>query len=188
MSTMPVAAPAFMKRTIGWTIALSILMILAGVFAIVLPPIAGIGVTLLVGWLLIFSGVMHFVFAWQTRGVWGVLWEMLVGAAYTVVGVYVLMNPLMGMVSLTLALAAYLLLEAVLEFIIALRLRPRPGSGWLFVDSLITLILSLMIWRTWPASSAWVIGVLVGISMIFSGTARLMISLAARKVIANAGA
>jgi uncharacterized membrane protein HdeD (DUF308 family) len=58
----------------------------------------------------------------------------------------------------------------------------------LFVDSLITLILSLMIWRTWPASSAWVIGVLVGISMIFSGTARLMISLAARKVIANAGA
>ncbi len=182
MSTVPVTVPVIMKKTLGWTIALSALMILAGFIAIVLPPVAGFGVTIVVGWLLIFSGIMHLVFAWQTRGVWAILWEILVGAVYTIVGVYILINPLLGMVSLTLALAAYLLAEAVFEFILAVRLRPRPGSGWLFVDSLITLVLAILIWRSWPTSSAWAIGLLVGISMVFSGTARLMISLAARKV------
>lgn len=61
-------------------------------------------------------------------------------------------------------------------------LRPFPGSGWLLVDGAITLILAIMIWRTWPSSTGWVIGTLVGISMLFSGISRLSISLAARSV------
>jgi uncharacterized membrane protein HdeD (DUF308 family) len=89
------------------------------------------------------------------------------------------------MVSLTLALAIYLLVESALEFSLAARLRPLPGSGWLFVDAIITVILAFMIWRTWPSSSAWVLGTLVGISMLFSGMARLMISLAARRLIST---
>jgi uncharacterized membrane protein HdeD (DUF308 family) len=84
--------------------------------------------------------------------------------------------------SLTIALAIYLFLEAILEFVLGFTLRPLPGSGWLFFDGVITFILSVMIWRTWPSSSAWVIGLLVGISMLFSGTSRLMLSLAARSV------
>ncbi|HLV96302.1 MAG TPA: DUF308 domain-containing protein [Candidatus Acidoferrales bacterium] len=61
-------------------------------------------------------------------------------------------------------------------------LRPFPGSGWLLVDGAITLILAIMIWSTWPSSTGWVIGTLVGISMLFSGISRLSISLAARSV------
>jgi uncharacterized membrane protein HdeD (DUF308 family) len=57
-----------------------------------------------------------------------------------------------------------------------------PGSGWLLVDGIVTLILAIMIWRAWPSSSLWAIGTLVGISMVFSGCARLTISLAARRV------
>ena len=87
-----------------------------------------------------------------------------------------------GLVSLTFGLAVYLFVEGILEFILAVRLRPAPASGWLFVDGIITLILAVMIWRTWPSNTAWVIGVLVGISMLFSGIARLMISLAARRL------
>jgi uncharacterized membrane protein HdeD (DUF308 family) len=111
------------------------------------------------------------------------IWEMLLGVLYIGAGAYVLWNPILGLVSLTLGLAAYLVVEAILEFILAVRLRPAPGSGWLFVDGIVTLILAMLIWRTWPLSAAWVIGTLVGISMVFSGMARLMLSIAARKLI-----
>ena len=173
-------------KSIRWSITLSALMIVAGVLAIIVPPAAGIAVTILVGWLLVFSGLMHFVYAWHTRSTGAMIWEILVGVAYVLVGGYVLGHPLLGMVSLTLALAIYLLAESILEFMLAVRLRPRPGSGWLFVDGVITLVLAIMIWRTWPTSTAWVLGTLVGLSMLFSGISRLMISLAARKLVAQA--
>ena len=170
-------------KSLGWSIALSILMILAGIVAIVIPPVAGIAITILVGWLLVFSGGAHLIFGWQTRDTGGLLWELLVGILYLVVGIYLLINPLMGVVSLTLALAIYLFMEAVLEFILAVRSRPMRGSGWLFLDAIITLILAIMIWRTWPSSTAWAIGILVGVSMLFSGISRLMLSLAARRAV-----
>jgi len=183
MSTASTSLVTAEKKVLGWSIVLSVLLVFAGILAIVLPPIAGLGVTILVGWLLIFSGVAHLVYGWQTREKGGMIWELLLGLLYIAAGVYVLWNPILGLVSLTLGLAAYLVVEAILEFILAVRLRPAPGSGWLFVDAIITLILAVIIWRTWPLSAVWVIGTLVGISMIFSGMARLMLSIAARKLI-----
>jgi uncharacterized membrane protein HdeD (DUF308 family) len=171
------------KKSLGWSIALSVLMIAAGVLAIVVPPFAGMAVTVFVGWLLVLSGLMHFVYGWRTGGGGAVIWEILVGIAYLFVGGNLLFHPFLGMVSLTLALAIYLLAESILEFIMAVHLRLQPGSGWLFVHGIITMILAVMIWRTWPSSIALVLGTLVGISMFFSGISRLMISLAARKLL-----
>jgi uncharacterized membrane protein HdeD (DUF308 family) len=171
------------RKAFSWSIALSVLLIIAGILAIVVPPIAGVGITIFVGWLLVFSGAMHIVYGWQSRAKGSLIWELLVGLVYIGAGVYLLWNPIAGLVTLTLGLAIYLFFEAVLEFVLAIRSRPAPGSGWLFLDSIITLILGFLILRTWPASSAWAIGLLVGISMLFSGTARLMISLAGRRVI-----
>ena len=110
----------------------------------------------------------------------GFFWELLLGILYIFIGVYLLVHPLAGLASLTIALAIYLFLEAILEFVLGFTLRPLPGSGWLLFDGIVTLVLAVMIWRTWPSSTAWVIGTLVGISMLFSGTSRLMLSLAAR--------
>ena len=173
------------KESVGWSIALSILMLLAGILAIVLPPVAGIAVLLLVAWLLMFSGAAHLVFAWHTRTTGGFIWELLVGILYIFVGVYALLHPAAGLASLTLVLAIYLFAEGVLEFILSFRLRPMPGSNWLLFDGIITLILAILIWRTWPSSTEWVIGTLVGISMIFSGVSRLLISLTARRLLAK---
>lgn len=173
---------AFVKKSVGWSIGLSVLMIVAGIFAIASPLAAGFAVNVVVAWLLMFSGCAHLVFAWHTRRTGGFLWELLVGILYLCIGVYLVLHPVAGLVSLTLALAIYLLLEAILEFVLGFKLRPFRGSGWLFFDSIITFILAVMIWRTWPSSSAWVIGLLVGISMLFSGTARLALSLAARRI------
>jgi uncharacterized membrane protein HdeD (DUF308 family) len=157
-------------------------MIVAGILAIALPMAAGIAINVLVAWLLVFSGCTHLVFAWYTRSAGGLLWELLVGALYIFIAVYLLVHPVAGLLSLTLALAIYLFLEAILEFALGLKLRPLPGSGWLLLDGIITLILAVMIWRAWPSSSEWAIGILVGVSMLFSGTSRLMLSLAARSI------
>jgi uncharacterized membrane protein HdeD (DUF308 family) len=185
MSAASTSVVTIVKKSLGWSIALSVLMILAGLAAIVIPPAAGIAVTIFVGWLLIFSGVAHLVFAWHSRESGGALWEALLGILYLFTGGYLLINPVVGLASLTLALAIYLLAEGILELILAFRLRPAIGWGWLLFDGIITLILAMLIWRTWPSSTVWVIGTLVGISMLFSGIARLMLTLAARRVISK---
>jgi uncharacterized membrane protein HdeD (DUF308 family) len=183
MSSPASAFASIAPKAIGWSIALSILLILAGLFAILIPSISGIAVTLVFGWLMILSGITHFVFAFKTHTTGGVLWELLVGAVYLFTGVYMIMHPLAGLLSLTLILMVYLFFEGIVEVIHFFQVRPRNGASWLLVNGIITLILAIMIWRSWPSSSVWVIGTLVGISMLFSGFSRLMLALAARKVL-----
>lgn len=173
------------KESVGWSIALSILMIVAGIAAIAIPPVAGIAVVFFVAWALIFSGLAHLIFAWHTRTTGGFIWELLVALLYLGVGGYILYRPVAGLASLTLALAIYLFAEGVLEFILGFQIRHMPGSSWLLFDGVITLILAILIWRSWPSSTDWVIGTLVGISMLFSGVSRLALSMAARKVVAQ---
>jgi uncharacterized membrane protein HdeD (DUF308 family) len=80
----------------------------------------------------------------------------------------------------------YLFAEAILEFLLAARLKAVGGRGWLILDGVVTLVLAILIWKTWPSSSPWVIGTLLGINFIFSGTTRLMLLLAARRTVAAA--
>lgn len=175
---------ADVHKATTWSIALSVLMIAAGVLAIGVPGIAGVTVTAIVGWLLIFSGLLHLAFAWRAGRAGAVLWEILLGIVYGAIGFYMLANPQAGLASLTLAIAIYLLIEGVLEFVLSFQLRPAPGSGWLLVDGIVTLVLAVMIWSTWPSSALWVVGTLVGISMLFSGITRLMLSIAVRRIVA----
>jgi uncharacterized membrane protein HdeD (DUF308 family) len=169
-----------------WSIVVSVLIMIAGFLAIALPLIAGIAITLIVGWMLIFTGVLHIVFAFGAGQARMTVWQVLLGLVYGFIGVYILMNPAAGLAGLTFAIAAYLFVEAVLELALGIQLRPAPGTGWLIFDSIITFILAVMIWSTWPSSAAWVVGVLVGISMLFSGMTRLMLTLAARRIVAPA--
>jgi uncharacterized membrane protein HdeD (DUF308 family) len=171
-----------MKESVGWSIGLSVLMIVAGLLAIALPQLAGITVNALVAWLLVFSGAVHLIFAWHTRTTGGMIWEILLGLLYNGIGVYLLLHPVAGLATLTLALAIYLFVEGILELVLSFAVRPLAGGGWLLFDGIITLILGAMIWRTWPSSTEWAIGTLVGISMLFSGITRLMISMSARSV------
>jgi uncharacterized membrane protein HdeD (DUF308 family) len=167
-----------------WSIVLSVLIMIAGFLAIALPLIAGVAFTLIVAWMLIFTGVLHVVFAFRAGRPRAVVWQVLLGLVYGFIGIYILLNPVAGLAGLTFAIAVYLFAEAVLEVVLAIQLRPAPGTAWLIVDAIITFILAVMIWATWPSSAAWAVGVLVGISMLFSGMTRLMLSLAARRIAA----
>jgi len=172
------------RRGAGWSIAISLLMIGAGILAIALPTVAGTTLTVLIGWLLMLSGVLHLLFAWRAGHASAIVWEVLLGLAYGLIGFYILGNPAVGLASLTLAVGIYLFIEAILECVMSFQLRQVPGSGWLLFDGIVTLVLALVIWSTWPSSSVWVIGTLLGLSMLFSGMTRLMLSLAVREAIA----
>src|ERR1700722_3860688 len=151
MSAIPI--PIVARKSLGWSIGLSIIMIVAGFLAIALPLAAGLAVNILVGWLFIFSGAAHLAYAWHTRRNYTVIWEILLVVLYVFVGGYLMFHPLFGLASLTLALALYLLAESVLEFLIAFWIRPVLGWGWLFFDGVVTFILAIIIWATWPANT-----------------------------------
>ena len=170
-----------------WSIVLSVLMIAAGVLAMAAPMVAGVAVTAVVAWLLILSGMLHFAFAWRSDRAGAVLWEVMLGIVYGAIGFYLLWRPVSGLESLTLATALYLLIEGAIELVLGFQTRPLPGSGWLFFDGFVTLILAALIASSWPSSAAWAVGTLVGISMLFSGVTRLMLSIALRSVIDTRG-
>lgn len=169
------------KSTFRNSIILSVLMIAAGILAIVIPGAAGIAVNVMVGWLVLFAGGLHFVFAWTSRRAGGLILGIILGLLYGFVGMYLLLNPITGLISLTLALAVYLLADGILEFFLAFQLRGTGRSGWLVADGILTTILALMIFMTWPANTEWVIGTLVGISILFTGLTRLAMTLAVRR-------
>jgi uncharacterized membrane protein HdeD (DUF308 family) len=153
-----------------------ILMLICGFLAIGIPFASGIGVAIVIGWLLLISAVWHLLFGVRAGGVGGVLWQILLAIAYGAAGLMILLYPLAGLAWLTLVLATFLLIEALLEFVLFFNIRGRTNAGWVLVDAIITLVLGILIWAQWPSSSGWAIGTLVGVSLIFSGISRLMLS------------
>lgn len=164
----------------GWSMLWGILMFICGILAISVPLASSIGIVILLAWLILFAGICHLIFAFQSHSVGGFLWQVLLAVVYGTAGIYMLMNPLLGVLSLTLLLAVFLLFEGVLELALYSRIRRVRHTGWVLFDGIVTLILGILIWMQWPSSSVWVIGTLVGISLMFSGISRFMLSLAVR--------
>lgn len=176
------SSSSLIKQASGWSILWGVLLILFGIVAIGEPLLAAVAVNALVGWLIILAGVVHLVVAFHAHGAGGLLWKLLVGVAYIAFGGYLLLHPLLGVASLTLVLASLFLIEGVLDVVLYFNLRPARGAGWVLFDGLVTLVLALFIGFHWPSSSAWAIGTLVGVSMIMSGVARVMMSVGIRKL------
>src|SRR6201993_4145472 len=158
-----------------------IVMLVCGILAIALPWVSGIGVVIVVGWLLLLGAVSHLFLAFHTHSVGGVLWQILLALIYGAAGVFMLMNPLAGLVTLTLVLAIFLLIEAALETALYFQLRRAINSGWILLDAIVTLILAILIWSQWPSSALWFIGTIIGISLSFSGVSRLSLASAMRR-------
>jgi len=158
-----------------------VLLIVIGMVAIGSPFIAAVAFSVVVAWLIVVAGIVHAVLAFRAHGAGSMIWKLLVGVAYLCFGGYLLLHPVLGAASLTLVLASLFVVEGILDIVLFAKMRPMQGSGWVLVDGIITLLLGLLIYMQWPSSSAWAIGTLVGISMIFSGVARVMLSLAVRK-------
>ena len=127
---------------------------------------------------------LHLGFAWRGDGAAAIFGEIAIALLYGAVGFYMLTRPVAGLASLTLVIAGYLAAKGVLEGVFAFTFRHLPGTGWLLFDGVLTVTIAAMIASAWPASSAWAVGVLVGVAMISSGFARLMLSIAVRRAVA----
>ena len=176
------------KKVSGWYIAAAVLFIFLGMFAIIEPGVAGLGVTLLVGWLLVFGSGVHFVAAFKGGGAKQVIFQVLIGILYLVGGFYFLTHTIMAVGTLTLLLAGIILAEGVLEIIAYFRMRNEGASGWVLLNGIITLLLGGLIWFHWPSSSVWAIGTLVGVNLLMTGVSRLMFGMTARKLLKHATA
>lgn len=170
------------KKATGWFIAIAVLFILLGLFAIAEPWTAGLGVTLLVGWLLVVGAVAHFFAAFKGGGTKHVILQVVVGIVYLIGGLYFLTHTIMGVSTLTLLLSGVILAEGVLEVVAYFRLKSAHGASWLLINGVVTLLLGGLIWFHWPSSSVWAIGTLVGVNLLMTGISRLMLGLAARKL------
>jgi uncharacterized membrane protein HdeD (DUF308 family) len=184
---MPTATEAVSRRVLIPSILLSILLIIFGFLAITLPTATSIGVALLIGWLVLFGGLVQCIHAFQSKGIGHIVWKLLVAVFYVAAGAYLIARPALGLASLTLALAIFFTAEGVVDVVAYLSTRKSGGSAWMLLDGIVTLALGLMIWNRWPGTSLWVIGTLVGINMLMTGITRLMMAVAARKLLKDRG-
>jgi uncharacterized membrane protein HdeD (DUF308 family) len=164
------------------SIAWGVLLIVLGAAAVASPFLAAVAVNVAVAWLIVLAGVVHLLLAFRAHGAGSMIWKLLVGVAYVCFGGYLIARPLLGVASLTLLLASLFLIEGILDIVLFVKMRPIGGSTWVLLDGIVSLLLGLMIYMQWPSSAAWAIGTLVGVSLIFSGVARVMMSMAVRKV------
>jgi uncharacterized membrane protein HdeD (DUF308 family) len=164
-----------LKKASGWAIAWAILIILAGIIALSLPLISGIGVTIVVGWLLVISGVFHLIEAFHAKGAGSFFWRLLVGGIYLIGGFDIAMHPAAGLITLTLVLGIILILQGITGIIGFFGYRSLPGAYWILLNALFALGFGIFIWWDGPRAATWIIGTLVGFTLIFSGVTRLMI-------------
>ena len=183
MSTQgTIGADSIFKKAGRWLTVIGVLFIALGALAIIEPAIAGLAVTILVGWVLLFAGAAHLAHAFSGGGAGRIVWQLLVAAIYIAGGVYLLTHPQLGLGALTLYLAVILVMEAVLEVIAYFATRGEGGSGWRLVNAVVTLLLGGLIWIHWPSSSVWAIGTLVGVNLMMTGFSRLMLGTASRSL------
>lgn len=164
-----------------------IVLLVLGVAAIVVPPVATVAVAILIGWLVLVSGIVGLASTLRARGAPGFGWSLLSAIIGIVAGVVLLAWPLSGALSLTLILTVFLAIEGIASIMYALdhRRELTPRWGFMLVSGVVDLILAGMIFAGLPATAAWAIGLLVGINLVFGGVALIAMALHARSAVAR---
>jgi uncharacterized membrane protein HdeD (DUF308 family) len=159
-----------------------VVLLILGLAAIILPQVAAVAVEILIGWLLLMSGVVGLWSSFATRHAPGFGWSLLSAAAGIVAGIILLVWPLSGVVTLTLVLSAFLCVEGVVSIFYALEHRRELSGRWgmLLFSGVVDLALAGLILTGLPASAAWAIGVLVGINLLMGGIALIAMAAHAR--------
>jgi len=176
------------KRVTGWNIFAAVLFILLGLFAVIEPATAVVGFARLLGWLLIFGGVAHFIATLKGGGAKRVFFQILSAIAFVLGGLYILTHPQLAIGTLTALLALVIFAAGVFDIITYFRLQREHPSGWMLLNGIVAVLLGGLIWVQWPSSSAWAIGTLVGVSLLMTGITRLIFGLAGRRLIRHATA
>jgi len=162
-----------------------IVLVVLGILAVVVPPIATIALEILIGWLLLLSGVVGLVTTLRMRSAPGFSWSLLSAILGIVAGVILLRWPLSGAVSLTLILTVFLTIEGVASIFFAFEHRRELTGRWgmMLFSGVVDLLLAAIIFAGLPGTAAWAIGLLIGINLVFGGSALVAMALHARNAV-----
>jgi uncharacterized membrane protein HdeD (DUF308 family) len=159
-----------------------VVLLVLGATAVVLPLLATLAATIIIGWLFLVSGVVGLFTTIRMRQAPGFWWSLISAVLGIVVGFLLLASPLSGAISLTIVLVVFFIIEGVASIMFALdHKRERSGQwGWMLVSGIVDLALAALIFGGLPGAAAWAIGLLVGVNMIFGGSALIAMALHAR--------
>ena len=162
-------------------LAQGIVMMVLGFLAVAVPFLATLAVEIFVGWLFLVAGLFRAVWVWRSRQTPGFAWSLLTAVLAIALGLVLILRPLAGVLTLTMVLVAFFIIEGIASIVGAIEHRRHLRSwGWVLFSGIIDLLLAYLIWAGWPSSAAWAIGLLVGINMLFFGLSLVMTALAAR--------
>ncbi len=171
-----------LRRSWGWLFGLGIAMVIVGTLAVMMSFVATLATVVTIGSMLLVGGAIQLVNAAIARRKDPAVWlHVLAGILYLVLGVMMLRHPLLAAAAFTLMMSALFLVSGAFRIVIALSERFH-GRGWIFLSGVISLALGIMIWAEFPASSLFVLGLFVGIDMIFAGWASVMMAIAVRSL------
>ncbi len=170
------------KKNAGFLIFLGVLTVIFGIMAIGAPLITGVTVSMFVGFLLLGSGIARIIHAFKAKQ-WGTgIWGLVIGLLGAAAGLMMIFRPVLGLTTLTLMLALYFLVDGICEIIAAFKIKPDQGWTWMLFNGIIAFALGFMIWRQWPVSGAWAIGLLIGIHIMMTGWSMIILGTGARKI------
>ena len=182
------AAPNWMKEThknAGWMVTLGVIEIIVGILVIFSPLAGGLAVTMFLGAGLMVGGIARLFAAFGAdsfgAGALAFLWGLLVAVS----GFYIFTNPGLGLVTLTLVLAIMFFASGLTQTVVAFKMKPAAGWGWMLFGGIVTVLLAFMVWRQFPFSGLWLVGTLVGIHLLFAGMSTVTVGSAARKLTAT---
>lgn len=183
VSTMSRGLLEGLRENTGWAVGVGLLMLGIGVLSMLAPLTSAVAITVTVGVLLMIGGGGQIALALRAGVLGKGLLLVLTGAVSALVGLLLVLQPLTGIATITLFLAVYFLVSGILAVIAAFNLRPDAGWRWMLASGVVTFLLGLLIWRQWPLSGAWAIGVLFGVQLASSGAALVVIGTAMRRAL-----
>jgi uncharacterized membrane protein HdeD (DUF308 family) len=160
----------------GWQIAWGVLLLLAGVLALMMPAVAALATALFLAWLLMLGGIFEIAYAVQTRSRPGFGWKLASGVLTLLLGLAIGVVPLAGVASLALLVGGFLLAGGIARIVLALRLKPLRGWGWVLFDGALSIVLAVLILLGWPQSSLAIIGLMTGFSLVFTCLWRILLA------------
>lgn len=171
------------RRNAGWGIVIGIIMVVLGIVAIARPLYATLASTLVFGWLFIVAGIAQLLYAMRSPGIKGFIWKMLLAILYLGAGLYTINNPLLSAQALTLVLGITIFAQGAIEVILAFMIRPASRWSLLLAFGIVGIILGIFIWSRFPYSADWLIGLFVGLHLLFTGIWILFFSSLTRAVL-----
>lgn len=174
------------SKRAGWSIFMGVLTAAVGLVMILYPAATAALSTVFLGWALLVAAVAQVIFAFSSETAGNFFLKLLLGIVYGIAGIALAAFPLAGVITLTGVLGTMLIVEAILEGVIAFSVTPSTGRAWFLVSSVTSLILGGLILAKWPNSSAWAIGTLLGAAVLTNGIMRIMVSATVRSGIREA--